>query len=349
MTISGGFRLVEGREGCGTGHHGAVEVAELVLKYVRVLVWPVVTLVLVWSLRAQLRAALTRMTRVETPAGAIEFAAEAREVLDQAQGAADAAPPALPVPPLPGPPLPSAEWPAPYPREEPEPVPVGDASAGGAYAGDAALGETAEETEPVGDEEPATPVTPPDERPVPQPAGPWGGYQGQGYDQDFRLAPPLPSGHQPQQPYGQPQPYAQFPFYGQQQPQPYAQSQSYGYQSPPGSSRAPWQEKLREARGMSEVSPVGAVVTAWNALERLCLDVLEGGPVAPPRAGSTVEMGFALAAVGLSPGALDVYERLRVLRDRAVHGAGDVTAGAARDFVDSCRAVGREVAALRRG
>jgi hypothetical protein len=100
---------------------------------------------------------------------------------------------------------------------------------------------------------------------------------------------------------------------------------------------------------MGEVSPVGAVVTAWNALERLCLDVLEGGPVAPPRAGSTVEMGFALAAAGLSPGALDVYERLRVLRDRAVHGAGDVTAGAARDFVDSCRAVGREVAALRRG
>ncbi|NJP75639.1 hypothetical protein HCJ99_33705, partial [Streptomyces sp. C1-2] len=91
-----------------------MEVAELVLKYVRVLVWPVVTLVLVWSLRAQLRAALTRMTRVETPAGAIEFAAEAREVLDQAQGAADATPPALPVPPLPGPPLPSAEWPAPY-------------------------------------------------------------------------------------------------------------------------------------------------------------------------------------------------------------------------------------------
>ena len=387
------------------GHHGVVEVAELVLKYVQALVWPVVTLALVWSLRAQLRAALTRMTRVETPAGAIEFAAEAREVLDQAQGAADAAPPAgrfveppagfgYPGPSSPWTPLPQTpgygqvpqqagggppQFPAPAPaapeRQTPEPVgpqrqapvPAGDA----VPACDASVreAEPAEEESESAEEEPASPETPPEGMRRPQPAGPGAsGEPGQpgpwdrDQDRDFRLAPPFPptypsasasaspSPHpqpQPQaQPYGQPQAYGQPQPYGQAQP--YGQPLPYGAPSPSGLSRQPWQEELREARAMIEVSPVGAVVSAWTALDRLCLDVLADVPFVQPGAGRPAEVGVGLAAAGLSQGALDSYDRLRLLRNRAVHGAGDVTAGAARDFVDSCRAVGREVAALRR-
>ncbi|MGA5577975.1 hypothetical protein ACPCK9_24505 [Streptomyces koyangensis] len=61
-------------------------IAELVLKYLDALVWPVVTLVLVWMLRAQIRQAFQRLTRLETPAGTLEFEfeAEARAVRDEA-------------------------------------------------------------------------------------------------------------------------------------------------------------------------------------------------------------------------------------------------------------------------
>ncbi|MFF0001306.1 hypothetical protein [Streptomyces avermitilis] len=62
-----------------------MEVAELVLKYVQTLVWPLVTVGLVWGLRGHIQGAFTRMTRLETPAGAIEFAFEAREVRAEAE------------------------------------------------------------------------------------------------------------------------------------------------------------------------------------------------------------------------------------------------------------------------
>ncbi|MEU6434478.1 hypothetical protein ABZ874_09135 [Streptomyces albidoflavus] len=59
-------------------------IAELVLKYLDTLVWPVVTVVLVWMLRAQIRQAFGRLTRLETPAGTLEFEAEARAARDEA-------------------------------------------------------------------------------------------------------------------------------------------------------------------------------------------------------------------------------------------------------------------------
>ncbi|MBF4135605.1 MULTISPECIES: hypothetical protein [Streptomyces] len=59
-------------------------IAELVLKYLDTLVWPVVTVVLVWMLRAQIRQAFGRLTRLETPAGTLEFEAEARAVREEA-------------------------------------------------------------------------------------------------------------------------------------------------------------------------------------------------------------------------------------------------------------------------
>jgi hypothetical protein len=73
-----------------------VEIAELVLKYVQALVWPLITLTLVYILRAHLRDAFARMTRVETPAGSTEFAVEARDVLNQAESVGDGAGPVPP-------------------------------------------------------------------------------------------------------------------------------------------------------------------------------------------------------------------------------------------------------------
>lgn len=66
-------------------HHGVVEIAELVLKYVEALTWPLVTVGLVWGLRRHVQAAFTRMTRLETPAGAIEFTSDARDVRFEAE------------------------------------------------------------------------------------------------------------------------------------------------------------------------------------------------------------------------------------------------------------------------
>lgn len=64
-----------------------VDVAELVLKYVEALVWPSVVLVLAWSFRRHLKRAFGRMTRLETPAGAIEFAEEAARMYEEVGGA----------------------------------------------------------------------------------------------------------------------------------------------------------------------------------------------------------------------------------------------------------------------
>ncbi|WP_435846185.1 hypothetical protein [Streptomyces diacarni] len=62
-----------------------MDVAELVLRYVEAVVWPAVTLVVAWCLRDYLREAFARMTRIETPAGAIEFEAEARQLRERAE------------------------------------------------------------------------------------------------------------------------------------------------------------------------------------------------------------------------------------------------------------------------
>ncbi|WP_329219228.1 hypothetical protein [Streptomyces microflavus] len=62
-----------------------MEIAELVLKYVEVLVWPVATVALVWGLRFPIKRAIARLSRLETPAGTLEFAEEARDVREDAE------------------------------------------------------------------------------------------------------------------------------------------------------------------------------------------------------------------------------------------------------------------------
>ncbi len=58
---------------------------ELVLKYVQALAWPVVVLLLVWLWRKQLGNAMARLSRVETPAGSVEFAHAVMEVRGEAE------------------------------------------------------------------------------------------------------------------------------------------------------------------------------------------------------------------------------------------------------------------------
>ncbi|MCX5406207.1 hypothetical protein OHA37_20310 [Streptomyces sp. NBC_00335] len=62
-----------------------MEIAELVLKFVDTLAWPLVALGLAWAWRTNIGRAIGRMTRVETPAGALEFAAEVADIRREAQ------------------------------------------------------------------------------------------------------------------------------------------------------------------------------------------------------------------------------------------------------------------------
>ncbi|MFE9911380.1 hypothetical protein [Streptomyces clavifer] len=92
-----------------------MEIAELVLKYVEALVWPLVTVALVWGLRGHIREAIGRLTRLETPAGSMEFAQEARELLDEAQRLT-----------VPRPHVPSEQPAPPEPARDPVPAPATD-------------------------------------------------------------------------------------------------------------------------------------------------------------------------------------------------------------------------------
>ncbi|MFJ7782202.1 hypothetical protein ACIQY8_05740 [Streptomyces albidoflavus] len=55
-----------------------METAELVLKYIQALSWPIVVLVLIWCLRRHLAGAIARLSRVDTPAGSLEFTYDAQ-------------------------------------------------------------------------------------------------------------------------------------------------------------------------------------------------------------------------------------------------------------------------------
>ncbi|MFB7709821.1 hypothetical protein [Streptomyces sp. NPDC056105] len=61
-----------------------MQIAELVLKFIQALAWPLVTMFLAWLFRSQLQQMFSRVTRLETPAGAMDFAAEARAVHEEA-------------------------------------------------------------------------------------------------------------------------------------------------------------------------------------------------------------------------------------------------------------------------
>ncbi|GLW53957.1 hypothetical protein [Kitasatospora phosalacinea] len=63
-----------------------MEIARLVLDYLRVLLWPLVVLLGVWIVRRQIPEIASRVTRLETPVGTVEL--EARKVNEAAEAVA---------------------------------------------------------------------------------------------------------------------------------------------------------------------------------------------------------------------------------------------------------------------
>ncbi|MFI0031334.1 hypothetical protein ACH4M8_18780 [Streptomyces albidoflavus] len=61
-----------------------MEYAEIALKYVQALAWPVFTFLLLWPIRRQLAKAVERLIKVDTPVGSFEFAVDAMEAQSEA-------------------------------------------------------------------------------------------------------------------------------------------------------------------------------------------------------------------------------------------------------------------------
>jgi hypothetical protein len=281
-----------------------VEIAELVLKYIEALVWPAVTVGLVWGLRSHIREAFTRMTRLETPAGAIEFETQARDVLNQAEEVTIA----------------DTLERMPPPPETPTPRPAGG-----------------------GDGAPPPPLWPPPSgqgEPSPPPWTPYPAAEpeelsdpGPEDEADETYGSPTAASPAPQLPRQGPPPPLENPWALDPPPQPPAVEAPY------------WRAQLRDARTMVDVSPVGAVVTAWNALLGAMTDVLQL-PEHPERV-TAPQVLNAMRRAGLPPDAARVFTRLNVLRSRAVHQVDTVTPGAARDFIESCHHVAQLVGTSR--
>ncbi|MBQ0864903.1 hypothetical protein [Streptomyces sp. RK75] len=143
-----------------------MDVAELVLRYVEAVIWPLVTLTVAWCLRAYLREAFARMTRIETPAGAIEFETEARQLRQRAEELRQQ--PAAPRGPAPSPwsvpqqPQPGAgPYAAPPARDRPQPGPRPQGPSPSPAPPSPA---PAPRPAPAGDPAPSRPLPPPSQR-----------------------------------------------------------------------------------------------------------------------------------------------------------------------------------------
>ncbi|MEU5715638.1 hypothetical protein AB0G71_07565 [Streptomyces sp. NPDC020403] len=288
-----------------------MEIAELVLKYVEALVWPLVTVALVYGLRAHIKDAFGRLTRLETPAGSLEFAVEARELRDEAAELSVTLTPGV---------VTDRHRPPTHPSGYPVPEPV-----------------------PVADAEPDTAL----DRGVPPPPPPWPLA-----DLEWEGVPAGPPSHDPAE-------EPQAPRWRAAPPPP-----------PPGAASTtprPGDEVTRQRHrpigshftddlftgplGMTGESPAEAVITAWSALERIAADVLlQHSLPAQRRAAGPYDIRqlvTGLRALGLSDDAEVVVDRLRRLRDTAVHHPESVSAGAAQDFVMACLTLARDIQAFQ--
>ncbi|MGY1434998.1 hypothetical protein [Streptomyces reniochalinae] len=280
-----------------------MDVADLVLRYVEAVVWPVVTLVVAWCLRDYLREAFARMTRIETPAGAIEFEAEARQLRELAEQMDRQTPDAQTPPPGPAPyGIPPATWPY------QQPPPAGDSYQ---QAPSPAYPSPYQQPLPPGGSYP--PRQPPAPRPSPGP-----GHDGASRREPAQETVPVPV------------PAADTTGYG---------SPRYPQPSPPTAGELPAAADFRDSWAIVDASPVGALAAAWAALSAGLDAVLPRLP--DPRAdrGSPALLRQRLDLAGVAPGALAVYDGLRRLRDAAVDDGAPVSASAARHFLAGCERV----------
>ncbi|MGI5351680.1 hypothetical protein ACQEU8_26385 [Streptomyces sp. CA-250714] len=348
-----------------------MDVAELVLKYVEAVIWPLVTLTVAWYLRAYLREAFARMTRIETPAGAIEFEAEARQLRERAEELADA-PPAVPYgrdtqpwtvpapwqqqPPLPHDPDPApAQAPAPWQQPPPQPqapepepaaaqtpVPAPEPpSPGPPSPGPPSTGPSTPEPAPVpapGPPSPGPPPTPepaprPKPRPKPRPEP----------ESDPRVEPSreeMRDAEVEDEP-GLPPLPPQF-----QQPAP-ATGTAFGYGQPPEPTRAAAGQLAAAFSAAWEIldsSPVGALAAAWSTLTERLDDILPPLPQ-PPSGREPAVLRRRLAVAGAPPDTLAVFDGLHRLREAAVLERIPVTARAARHYLVGCERLIEELSA----
>jgi hypothetical protein len=90
-----------------------------------------------------------------------------------------------------------------------------------------------------------------------------------------------------------------------------------------------------------ELSPVGAIVSAWNALQTFAEEILTlypSGRPRRPRSGRMApgELIQRLQVAGLRPEGVNLMHELRHLRNTTVHGTAVITSQGARDFVQGC-------------
>ncbi|MFB7113326.1 hypothetical protein [Streptomyces sp. NPDC056190] len=102
---------------------------------------------------------------------------------------------------------------------------------------------------------------------------------------------------------------------------------------------------------MADASPVRAIIEAWDILYSICNDAVASFETNNlrtqlPGHQNAPAINRQLELLGLSRESVSVFDRLRDLRNRAAHLDRGVTPVAARDFVDSCLTLAREVEAL---
>ncbi|MFC9701031.1 hypothetical protein ACFTWD_10100 [Streptomyces sp. NPDC056943] len=285
-----------------------MEIAELVLKYLETLVWPAVTVGLVWSLRSHIGSAFGRMTRLETPAGAIEFAEEARAARLEAEQLRE------------GPDGRSrTEEEDPSDRTQP-----GRPGRQRPRAGPSRPRSDFDDWDDEGAEN--TGPTPPSD----DDAGyPWdlpdrNRDRDRGSDGSSATKPgPAPSEARPTVPAPQ-------------------SREVVGALPPVAAQRRrrhlpafeAWSRETDFARSLTSEAPRAAVLRAWESLERLVASL-----TGVRGAGATVQ---ALEGWGASSGTLQLVRNLTRLRNEAAHDR-PVAPSAAHDYVSSCEIAGKEL------
>ncbi|GAA2095173.1 hypothetical protein GCM10009801_63750 [Streptomyces albiaxialis] len=281
-----------------------MEVAELVLKYVEALAWPVTVGILAWCLRAHLREAFGRMTRIETPAGALEFEASARSLRDETERLLarerDDEPRPADVPALPRQTslagmLRETDYRAVVVEERDRlSRPARPSESGPGGTPDATPGEAPDRTpDRTPDETPLAALEPDVDRPV-----------------NRRIA--LDAG----------------------------QRHAGGVPARTNTGWS-WETKLAEASRLAEGVPAPAVAAAWHAVERLARDAarllrLPADGLGPPEliASLRTHLPFPVASV---------LNELHGLREEAVAHGGSVSPSAAHDYIAACAYVGRHL------
>ncbi|MGP3979164.1 hypothetical protein ACTWQF_35185 [Streptomyces sp. 8N114] len=282
-----------------------MDMAELVLKYVEAVIWPLVTLTVAWYLRAYLREAFARMTRIETPAGAIEFEAEARQLRERAEEMGSTAPYGWTQQP----------WPAPPPQQQPVPPPTAPEPT--PFPGQAQQPGPAQQPVPP----PAT-TRPPAPAPAPE-AEPGPAFE---LEPDFDSEPGQPWSTVEREPGTETQPNPPAPKPLAPAPGPFAAAAVFG-----------------EAWEIVDSSPVGALATAWATLTERLHAALP--PLADPRPGKEAPvLRRRLLLIGAPPDTVTVFDGLRRLRETAVRDRTPVTAGAARNYITGCERLIEKIA-----